>query len=68
MPLCMSNADMDRGEVAAATGAAGGAGGHALPPVRAAAHHPLLPGLHLKGRAGPRHGTCEVSLLVSSLV
>jgi hypothetical protein len=41
-------ADMDRGQVAVAAGAAVGAAGHALPPVRSAAHHRLPPGLHLR--------------------
>jgi hypothetical protein len=44
----LMRADVDRGEVAVAAGAAVGAGGHALPPVRGAAHPPLPPGLHLR--------------------
>jgi hypothetical protein len=55
--------DVDRGQVAVAAGAALGAAGHALSPVRRAAHHRLPSGLHLRqarrheaaqGRPGPR--------------
>ncbi|XP_048530335.1 uncharacterized protein LOC125509412 isoform X3 [Triticum urartu] len=55
--------DVDRRQVAVAAGAAVGAAGHALPPVRGAPHPGLPPGLHLRqarrhappqGRPGPR--------------
>ncbi|PUZ51701.1 hypothetical protein GQ55_6G209600 [Panicum hallii var. hallii] len=48
VPVGPALQDVDRGEVAVAAGAAVGAGGHALPPVRGAAHPPLPPGLHLR--------------------
>ncbi|KAG2584216.1 hypothetical protein PVAP13_6KG287900 [Panicum virgatum] len=48
VPVGPALQDVDRGEVAVAAAAAVGAGGHALPPVRGAAHPPLPPGLHLR--------------------
>ncbi len=58
-------ADVDRGEVAVAEGAAVGAGGDALPPVRGAADHRVPAGLHVREArrdeaAGGRGGAGDV--------